>query len=481
MPPNLYPILFDPDKGGASIVGLPQNGPADPTAMPNGHLEHAPVDSNEPAHRRLARRVPRLFRRGQSPSGAAGIDAVAAEAPIMAGAENGPDAEAEASQEVEKEDPDALTPTAASVNITVLIAMPSSKTIFPSQRRLNGQVSASTLRSPYLRHAASNIPKGVAEEAEEDEVANAEKGKMRRAPSLRSVRTVASTRSVAEARREAFFASQAAAEADDGASKMSAPQPTMRPMPVTHPLDGALGEGEEEELPELVFGTASVPILKRVPHAIASNSFYFQARTTTPTSELVHPTKADLRQLLANAKTAQERKLKADAEQKKEADSKLNASASVVTVGATANGGMGVGADSTRQQHGSDRRSSSQEEGRASVASSGQVAALGLGDVVHRMMQPHRAGEENALRTRTTSPTGDDTTDGGHTAHLARSSFGPSFDINRTGNASGLGLQDDHPLQSQRSIVSLETRHEDRQSQEQQQRQSAEPRRAVLA
>jgi len=281
---------------------------------------------------------------------------------------------------------------AASVNITVLIAMPSSKTVFPSQKRVTNAVSTSSMRSP-LRSAAPNANIPQVDEADEDADGSVEKGKMRRTPSMRSVRTVGSVKSVAEARRQAFFGQDAAEKAEE----------TIKDADV---------EIEEEELPELVFGTASVPVFKR----IAGQGSFF-----APSGELVHPTKADLLQLLADARTARERKVQADAMLKGTKPPSQDAPEPITSIVTSPSGAEGIDVES--QDH------------RASTASSSHPV---LGDVVSRMMHQNQQPAAGELERPSTQH--------------ARSSFGPSFDMNREAQ-----LTNSDPLQ-QPSMTTLHSR-----------------------
>ncbi|KAK0557900.1 hypothetical protein OC846_000195 [Tilletia horrida] len=188
-------------------------------------------------------------------------------------------------------------PMPAAVNVTVLIAMPSPKTVFPSARQMKPKKSALSFVSALSASASkpSLIPAQLSTTKvdEVDEEYSVEvKGKSRREPSLRSVRTGVSATSFAEARREAFFKTEA------GMDEMELPGADHRS---EYGFDN--DDDEEEELPELMFGTASVPMYRDwAMHGSSSSS-------SVPVPEdLIIPTKGDLLQLLNTARQVKERK-----------------------------------------------------------------------------------------------------------------------------------------------------------------------------
>ncbi|CAD6938630.1 unnamed protein product [Tilletia laevis] len=183
------------------------------------------------------------------------------------------------------------TPVPAAVNVTVLIAMPSPKTVVPSAKQLKPSL--------HPAHISTSKVDEVDEEYSIDD-----KGKTRREPSLRSVRTAASAKSFAEARREAFFKSEESAQ--DGAG-------------LEMPLSDDRSEfgfdmdkdDEEEELPELMFGTASVPVYRDwSSSSSAVRPFAASPRFSVPPvpQDLLIPTRGDLLRLLATARQVKERK-----------------------------------------------------------------------------------------------------------------------------------------------------------------------------
>ncbi len=93
--------------------------------------------------------------------------------------------------------PDTTTP--ASVNITVLIAMPSQRTVFPSSQSTYNNAALKSQRSFNLDAVVSDKIDEVEEAGEGDEFRG-----LRRTASIKSFRTAASTKSIGDARREAF-------------------------------------------------------------------------------------------------------------------------------------------------------------------------------------------------------------------------------------------------------------------------------------
>lgn len=176
----------------------------------------------------------------------------------------------------------ASEPMPASVNVTVLIAMPSPSTVFaPSFKRAHAtSPMTGVLRSPSSSATFAGAAPGKLDEADEeagDDLPSV-KGKARRAPSFRSVRSTRSA--VADARREAFFGPEAG---------------RVNPAEVAPAL--GIDDDEDEELPELVFGTASVPILASAPAG-------------------ANPTQADLLGLVNLAKTTREAAARLETEAK---------------------------------------------------------------------------------------------------------------------------------------------------------------------
>lgn len=202
----------------------------------------------------------------------------------------------------------------ANVNVTVLIAMPSPHTVFPGRAQRSS--AAATLRSPASQatfKTANLATTHPVDEIEEDERQAEEKGKTRALHRAPSISSVATRKSVRETRREAFFGEMPA----DAAEQAEAEVDLVR----GGGGDGKDGaethyEDEDEELPELVFGTTSVPIYSRISHSsppaagapLSLGHQYLQ----TPASELDHPHRKELLELIQRARAAQESKERAE-------------------------------------------------------------------------------------------------------------------------------------------------------------------------
>lgn len=205
---------------------------------------------------------------------------------------------------------------AASVNVTVLIAMPSTRTVFPSSRRIVPNASAAaSLSSPrsngnFRAGTGSQLGQSRLDEVQEDAGdAGYEKGKARRAPSLKSMKSTTSVKSLAEARREAFFAQMKDEEGQKQNDKDEANDTS-----AAGPADTG-EDAEEEELPELVFGTASVPLFAR----FGSDD----SRVTgvgLHATELATPAVSDILDLISWSKEVRQKKLAADEACKKADD-----------------------------------------------------------------------------------------------------------------------------------------------------------------
>lgn len=216
--------------------------------------------------------------------------------------------------------------TPANVNVTVLIAMPNASTMVPS--------NPSSKPVPGSRVQTLQAQEGVAHGPEASKMArHASIQSKRSARSIRSVRTTASARSVASARRSAFFGPDYDATLDPSNDKDDKNKNKMRVELVDAETTGRLsdaGSSSEEEahdkddededenpemeeaLPELMFGTASVPIYtlqsasssKGAPSRHGSG-VYTGGFTYSPRS---HPTRNDLLALLARAEEIRENK-----------------------------------------------------------------------------------------------------------------------------------------------------------------------------
>ena len=280
LPPNLYPLLYEPVDHPNSSADPPPTYP--PPPPPNAQTNM------------LGRHMPQFLRRQTGDAAEAGTGA-AASPPSHAVPVNQTVTSDPSSAVTSGERGDHEERLAASVNVTVLIAMPSPRTVFPSSR-LTTTTSNASLRN--ARHGV--VPAGgkleeVEEDADGDQDGASLKGKARRAPSLRSVKSATSIKSVAEARREAFFNQALQDEPHSTAAAVTLPAP-------------AYENEEEEELPELMFGTASVPIFAKMSGASAD-----PASRLPTVAKLTQPSRADILGLVANASKAKERKVAVEA------------------------------------------------------------------------------------------------------------------------------------------------------------------------
>ncbi|KAJ1018592.1 hypothetical protein NDA16_004874 [Ustilago loliicola] len=374
VPPVLYSDLFPKNKtqedGAATGATDAQAGN---TGAQNG-FSYPPTSSQTGG---LARRlhVPSFLRRdGHAHDDASGTGANGAGSEAGANAADG---------DSKRPADDSSTP--ASVNVTVLIAMPSQRTVFPSTQT---QYSSATVKSQRSLNLDGVAP-GTIDEVEESGE-GAESRSLRRTASIKSFRTAASTKSIGDARREAFFNKMNEDEGNVAANDV----------PATH-----FDDEDEEELPELVFGTASVPIFTRIPGYTAAGREPFAG-----TMEAYQPLRSELIRLVTSAHEARERKAAMEAAAKQaekdaaKADETTIDERSTNQVQATtaANSG-GLAADG--------RRVSASEtidsETAAIIGSSGMATVPtahqeGLGNVVSRMMMPEPAVTQHG--TSSSSP-----------------------------------------------------------------------------
>lgn len=257
-PPNLYPLLY-------------RNEQAPITPQPNTtEQQDLPAISAATGVRMGRRHVPNFLRRA---GGEDEVTSPAGNPPEYTSTAMTSEAFTGSNCELSQEEK-----VNASVNVTVLIAMPSHSTVFPTtSRKVNMNASTHSFhRSNSHVDERWVVPTNLERVEDEDENVDHDsqsaKGKSRRAPSLRSVRSVASSKSQGAARRNAFF---------DQKSDEKNP-------PLT--LDAPTFSVDDEELPELVFGTASVPL-------------YLQ---TTPS--LTQPSRDDIMQLVTSSAEARQRK-----------------------------------------------------------------------------------------------------------------------------------------------------------------------------
>ena len=365
LPPNLYSELFPNDvpvKAKSATVATAPN--------------PAPQQSRANV---ISRHMPSFLKRGEAAAGA--------------------DEPAQASEEAEgqsetamAEKARALESVSASVNVTVLIAMPSPRTVFPHSS--TAQLRRTASGSKALKNQGStNFPPLTKVQSsrldEVDEDTDEDKSRLRRAPSVKSFRTVGSTKSIADARREAFFGAMTDDDAANKAGRASLDRDG------TGPADTVVGgvtsygndDDEEEELPELVFGTASVPIYCR-----EASRNYSAAASAAPrlpfsgVSGTYHPVRSELLELVASAHRARERKAHDEAALKAAEDKEAaNGDDSHTTIDdrPQSDGRSGL------MQGGVGRPSASEtidSEAGIQLTALSSTRQDGLGDVVSRMM-----------------------------------------------------------------------------------------------
>lgn len=276
--------------------------------------------------------------------------------------------------------------TPASVNVTVLIAMPSQRTVFPSSSTLKSQRSLNM----------NAIDASKIDEVEEN--ADLQHAGLRRTASIKSFRTAASAKSIGDARREAFF------------NKMNEGEANVVDVPATD-----LDDEDEEELPELVFGTASVPIFTRIPGAGPAGREPFAG-----TMEAYQPLRSELVRLVTSAHQARERKVAMDAAAQQAEKDAANADDGQTTLDErSTNQGQATVNTNNGVVPATDRRVSASEtidsETAAIIGAPGLATVPtahqdGLGDVVGRMMAtdaPSSSMPAPAIGDRVSSSTAD--------------------------------------------------------------------------
>lgn len=216
-------------------------------------------------------------------------------------------------------------PTPANVNVTVLIAMPNASTVVPSNQNTKlGSKTAPASRVQTLQAEAGVVPDG----ADSKLARHASVRSARSVRSFRSTRTSASARSVASARRSAFFGLDYDPNLDSAADKDDKTKHKMRVDLVDTEPSGRLSDAgsfsedakgndsddsdDDEDievdgaLPELMFGTASVPVYtlhsasnpKAKPSRTGSGLYTGGFTYSSPAP----PTRNDLHALLARAR-----------------------------------------------------------------------------------------------------------------------------------------------------------------------------------
>ncbi|GAC97375.1 hypothetical protein PHSY_004960 [Pseudozyma hubeiensis SY62] len=401
VPPVLYSDLFPKSK--TSGTGSSSGAVADPVGTNAGAQDDFSYPPSSSPTGGLTRRlhVPSFLRRHGDSSSHDDANGTARNAFTAEASYNGTDADAKNAK--------ADTSTPASVNITVLIAMPSQRTVFPSTQSQFDQAAIKSQRS--LNFTSTDKIDEV------EESVSGHQGGLRRTASIKSFRTAASAKSIGDARREAFFNKMNEQEGNT----------VSQDVPATN-----LDDEDEEELPELVFGTASVPIFARLAGAGAAGREPFAG-----TLEAYQPLRSELVRLVTSAHEARERKVAMEAAAKQAEKDAANADDGQTTIDerSTTNnqGRVGATADSGVAASAGHRVSASEtiDSETAAIIGSPGLATVptaahqdGLGDVVSRMMaEPSQHG------TSTSSPVPAPAI-GGHLDHRFSEDPRPSIGVN---------------------------------------------------
>lgn len=276
VPPVLYSDLFPAKpKGQESSNALGGNTGGEANVATQSGFSYPPTTNATAGGLRGRLHVPSFLRRGDGShhDDASGADSNGGSNEAGAG---GTDTGSKPST------PDVSTP--ASVNVTVLIAMPSQHTVFPSVQTYN----TSTLKSQRSM-TMDGVATAKIDEMEENAEVAGDSHSLRRTASIKSFRTAASQKSIGDARREAFF------------NKMNEDEGNVNANDHLH--SSHLDDEDEEELPELVFGTASVPIFTRISGAAPAGRNPFAG-----SPEAYEPLRSELQRLVQSAHEARERK-----------------------------------------------------------------------------------------------------------------------------------------------------------------------------
>lgn len=323
LPPSLYPIIYAQD-------GLNSNTTGNTTSITPASNSAAALAAG-----RFGRRMPNFLRRSTNEAGQTGDAEPGNGASTNAQVETSNDAVGNAPiiHNANKPNTDVTNldeKLSASVNITVLIAMPSPSTVFPTvQKPNNNSVSSLRRSTSRLGNGSTTMLPSTSkiDEVQEDTDMDAlsDKGKARRAPSLRSVRSVSTIKSLGDARREAFFGGGGQRSSTDNEAQKSQDQQQN----VTTENQNALDDDEEEELPELVFGTASVPLYSKIISGKQSQNI---------PSTLVSPTKDEILSLMGTVADARSRKVQPSGKVDQKSEEMENNRRSVA--GTSVEGGM---------------------------------------------------------------------------------------------------------------------------------------------
>ncbi|SAM86512.1 probable conserved hypothetcial protein [Ustilago bromivora] len=404
VPPVLYSDLFpnnrNQENGGATASGDAESGNA---GAQNGFF-YPPTSSHTGG---LARRlhVPSFLRHdGHAHDDATGTGP------------NGPGNETVSNAaDGDSKRPADDTSTPASVNVTVLIAMPSQRTVFPCTQTQYSTAALTSQKSLNL----DNVASAKIDEAEESGEA-AESRSLRRTASTKSFRTAASAKSIADARREAFFNKMTEDEGNVAANDLPSTQ---------------FDDEDEEELPELVFGTASVPIFTRIPGYAATRREPFAGIV-----EAYQPLRSELIRLVTGAHEARERKAAMEAAAKQAEEDAAKADETTIDERSTNQAqAAAVGANTGGLAADGHRVSASEtieSETAAIIGSPGMVTVPtahqeGLGNVVSRMIMPEPAIAQHGTSTSSPAPA---STIGGDTHRFSedpRPSIGVNSNLSR--------------------------------------------------
>ncbi|SPC68168.1 probable conserved hypothetcial protein [Ustilago sp. UG-2017b] len=307
------------------------------------------------------------------------------------------------------------TSTPASVNVTVLIAMPSQRTVFHCTQTQYSPAALTSQKSLNLDNVASAKIDEVKESGEA-----AESRSLRRTASIKSFRTAASAKSIADARREAFFNKMTEDEGNVAANDL----------PST-----LFDDEDEEELPELVFGTASVPIFTRISGYAATGREPFAGIV-----EAYQPLRSELIRLVTGAHEARERKAAMEAAAKQAEEDAAKADETTIDERSTNQAQAAAAGANTGGLTADGHRVSASEtidsEAAAIIGSPGMATVPtahqeGLGNVVSRMIMPEPAIAQHGTSTSSPAPA---STIGGDTHRFSedpRPSIGVNSNLSR--------------------------------------------------
>ncbi|KAN0064424.1 hypothetical protein ACQY0O_002799 [Thecaphora frezii] len=362
LPPSIYSSLFPGDatpKDGKGSAGNPTG------SYPPASQVYANMISRH-------MHMPGFLRRGEQQE-----DDVAGGAAAAAASEGNDGPVGTVGDEPAKPQPE--EPIQASVNVTVLIAMPSPRTVFPlaqqGRKASSGGIAnaarqqQATAFPPLTRVHSTRLDEVHEQDDDADSQSHSGEAKLKRAGSVKSTRRTASGKSPAETRREAFFGTKP--DRDDAGTGDAADGGTYASEAVGYDDD------DDEELPELVFGTASLPIYckgQSLATAAAAGRMPFSEGP-----DRYHPVRQELMQLVAAAHEARERKARNDVAAREAEAQKAGDDAQSTVVGG------GVGAETSMHNRISASETIDSEPG-IQLNAMQSTSHDGLGNVVGRMM-----------------------------------------------------------------------------------------------